>query len=287
MAFESLTGERIYVSQTAQTFLIGDYFSVYGIEDEIPEIYEWSDIKSYSELQNGVTITVNSGETYYIPRNSFADSLQLIRFRAIAEGQLKGASCRLTQRILPPKYNYNSVDPPEQSFSATCRYNEKDINSGSIASMHSKTGKYIIAAGLLVFVLVFLLLARFRGDLAESWFYYLPISAFCGIGIGAAAYLISSTIARFRFADFVKHDVSTLEDVVIVIAHAGFAAVEQAVYTGMELIPWTKADHYFETKTTIVITCKDKSVCWIPKRAFPKNVQNDISSFISSRVQAK
>ncbi len=287
MAFESLMGERIYVSQSAQTFLVGDYFSVYGMEDEIPDIYEWSEVKSYSELQNGVTITVSSGETYHIPRNAFSDNLQLIRFRAIAEGQLQSANCRLTQRILPPKYNYCSVDPPEQSFSATCRYNEKDINSGSVASMHSRTGKYIIAVGLVVFAVMFLVLAFVRGNLAESWFYYLPISVFCGIGVAVAVYLISSMIARFRFADFVKHDVSTLEETVIVIAHAGFAAVEQAVYTGMELIPWTNADHYFETKTTIVITCKDKSICWIPKRIFPKNVQNDISSFIASRVQAK
>lgn len=287
MAFESLAGERIYVSQSAQTFLVGDYFSVYGMEDEIPMIYEWSDVKSYSELQNGVTVTMSDGETYQIPHNSFADSLQLIRFRAIAEGQLSSASCRLTQRILPPKYNYCSVDPPEQSFSATCRYNEKDINSGSVANMHSKTGKYVIAVGLAVFAIVFVILAYFRGNVGENWFYYLPISAFCGVGIAVAVYLISGMIARFRFADFVKHDVSTLEETVIVIAHAGFAAVEQAVYTGMELIPWTSADHYFETKTTIVITCKDKSVCWIPKRVFPKNVQNDISSFVASRVQAK
>lgn len=287
MAFESLAGERIYVSQSAQTFLVGDYFSVYGLEDEIPMIYEWDDVKSYSELQNGVTIATADGETYHIPRNAFADNLQLIRFRAIAEGQLRSTNCRLAQRILPPKYNYCYVDPPEQSFSATCRYNEKDINSGSVANMHSRTGKYIIAIGLVIFAVVFLLLARFRGGLADNWFYYLPISAFCGIGIAVGVYLISSVIARLRFADFVKHDVSTLEETIIVIAHAGFAAVEQSVYTGMELIPWSSASHYFETKTTIVITCKDKSICWIPKRVFPKNVQNDISSFIASRVQAK
>ena len=287
MAFESLAGERIYVSQSAETFLVGDYFSVYGMEDEIPMIYEWSDVKGYSELQNGVTIVTSDGESYFIPRNAFSDNLQLIRFRAIAEGQLKSVNCRLNQRILPPKYNYCSVDPPEQSFSATCRYNEKDINSGSVANMHSRTGKYVIAIGLAVFAIVFIILAYFRGAVAENWFYYLPISLFSGVGVGVAVYLISGVIARFRFADFVKHDVAALEETVIVIAHAGFAAVEQAVFTGMELIPWTSADHYFETKTTIVITCKDKSICWIPKRVFPKNVQNDISSFISSRVQAK
>lgn len=287
MAFESLAGERIYVSQSAQTFLVGDYFSVYEMEDEIPMIYEWDDVKSYSELNNGVTITVTDGDTYHIPRNAFSDNLQLIRFRAIAEGQLGSANCRLTQRILPPKYNYRSVDPPEQSFSANCRYYEKDINSGSIANMHSKAGKYIIATGIVIFIAVFIVFVYFRGELAENWFYYLPISAFCGIAAGAAVYLVSCVVARLKFADYIKHDVSALEEIIIVVAHAGFAAVEQSVYTGMELIPWSAAEYYFETKTTLVIVCKDKSACWIPKRVFPKNVQNDISSFVASRVQAK
>lgn len=287
MAFDSLKGERIYVSQTATLFLAGDYFSVFSNESEIPHIYEWSEIKAYSEHQAGFTIVTDDGESHTIPKSSFADTAQLIRFRTIAEGQINGAKCRLAQRILPPKYNYSSVDIPEQSFSASCVYNEKDINSGSVAHMHSRTAKYMAIVGGLVFVLVFLALTFFRGGLSDNWYYYLPISLFSGIGVGVGAYLISSVIARFRFADFVKHDVSALEDTVIVVAHAGFAAVERCVYTGMELIPWTQADYYFETKTTIVITCKDKSVCWIPKRVFPKNVQSDISSFISSRVTAR
>ncbi len=287
MAFDSLKGERIYVSQTALMFLAGDYFSVFSNDSEIPNIYEWSEIKAYSEQPAGLTIVTDDGESYSIPKASFTDPKQFIRFRTIAEGQMQGAKCRLTQRILPPKYNYSSVDIPEQSFSASCVYNEKDINSGSVAHMHSRTAKYMAIIGGLVFVIVFLALAFFRGDLSENWYYYLPISLFSGIGVGVGAYLISSVIARFRFADFVKHDVSALEETIIVVAHAGFAAVEKCVYTGMELIPWTQADYYFETKTTIVIACKDKSVCWIPKRVFPKNVQSDISSFISSRVTSR
>lgn len=287
MAFDSLKGERIYVSQSEQMFLAGDYFSVFRNDSEIPHIYEWSEIKGYSEQQAGITIVTDDGESYIIPRMSFADPTQLIRFRTIAEGQLSGAKCRLIQRILPPKYNYSSVDIPEQSFSASCNYTEKDINSGSVAHMHSRAGKFVFLIGGLVFVLVFLALAFFRGELSSSWFYYLPISLFSGIGVGVAIYLISSVIARFRFADFVKHDVSALEETIVVVAHAGFAAVEKCVYTGMELIPWSQADHYFETKTTIVITCRDKSVCWIPKRIFPKNVQSDVSSFIASRVTAR
>ncbi len=287
MAFDSLNGERIYVSQNGQTFLAGDYFSVFDNEAEVPNIYEWSEIKSYSEQQNGFNIVTEDGVNYNIPRNCFSDSRQLIRFRTIAEGQLNKNNCRLTQRILPPKYNYSSVDIPEQSFSASCTYNEKDINSGSVASMHSKTIKYMILLAIAVMIIVFTCLAYFRGELTDSWYYYLPISFFSGVGVGIGAYLISIVVARFRFADFVKHDVSTVEESVIVVAHAGFAAVEKCVYTGMELIPWSEADYYFETKTTIVITCRDKSVCWIPKRIFPKNAQNDLSTFISSRVSAR
>ncbi len=287
LAFDSLKGERVYVSQSEQMFLAGDYFSVFHNNSEIPYIYEWTEVKSYSENQTGFTITMDDGESYSIPKACFSGVGQIIRFRAIAEGQLAGAKCRIPQRILPPKYNYSSVDIPEQSFSADCTYNEKDINSGSVAHMHSRTAKYVFLLGGLVFVVVFLLLTFIRGEFASSWFYYLPISIFCGIGAGVAIYLISSVVARFRFADFVKHDVSSLEETVIVVAHAGFAAVEKCIYTGMELIPWSQADFYFETKNTIVITCKDRSVCWIPKRIFPKNVQNDLSSFIASRVTAR
>ena len=287
MAFDSLKGERIYVSQSEQMFLAGDYFSVFRNDSEIPHIYEWTEVKSYSEQQGGFTIVTDDGESYSIPRMCFSDPRQIIRFRTIAEGQLSGAKCRLTQRILPPKYNYSAVDIPEQSFSSTCNYNEKDINSGSVAHMHSRTAKIVFLIAIIVFILVFAALTIFRGEFETSWYYYLPISAFSGIGVGVAVYLISSVIARFRFADFVKHDVSALEETVIVVAHAGFASIEKCVYTGMELIPWSQADYYFETKTTIVITCKDKSVCWIPKRIFPKNVQSDVSSFIASRVTAR
>lgn len=287
MAFDSLKGERIYVSQSEQMFLVGDFFAVFRNTSEIPLIYEWTEIKSYTENQNSFILVVDDGESYTIPKACFAGSVQMIRFRTIAEGQIAGAKCRLTQRVVPPKYNYSSVDIPEQSFSADCVYNEKDINSGSVAHMHSRTAKYIFLIGGLVFVAVFLLLTFIRGEFSSSWFYYLPISIFCGIGVGVAIYLISSVIARLRFADFIKHDVATMEEVVIVVAHAGFAAVEKCVYTGMELIPWSQADFYFETKTTIVITCKDRSVCWIPKRIFPKNAHNDLSSFIASRVTAR
>ncbi len=287
MAFDSLKGERIYVSQDALSFLVGDYFAVFSNESDTPYIYDWSDVKSYTENQTGFNITTGDGESYSIPRISFSDSTQIIRFRSIVEGQISGTKCRLIQRILPPKYNYSSVDIPEQSFSAACYYTEKDINSGSVAHMQSRAARYIFLLGGLIFVAVFLALAFLVGELSKNWFYYLPIALFSGIGIGVAVFLISSVLARLRFANFVKHDVSAVEETVIIVAHAGFAAVEKCVYTGMELIPWTQADHYFETKSTIVITCKDKSVCWIPKRIFPKNVQNDVSSFISSRVIAK
>ncbi len=287
MAFDSLKGERIYVSQSGQMFLAGDYFSVFDNDSENPCIYEWSEVKNYSESALGFTIVTDDGESYNIPRLSFADSRQIIRFRTIAEGQMTKTTCRLPQRILPPKYNYSSVDIPEQSFSASCVYSEKDINSGSVASMHSKTAKYMIFLGIGIAILIFVLLAEIRGDLSTSWYYYLPISFFGGVGIGVSAYLITIVIARLRFADFVKNDVSAVEESVIVVAHAGFAAVEKCVYTGMELIPWSQADHYFETKATIVITCKDKSVCWIPKRIFPRNVQTDVSNFIASRVTAR
>lgn len=287
MSFDSLKGEKIHVSQSGNVFLAGDYFSVFSNDSEIPRIYEWSEIRSYTESQTGITLVTDDGDSYTLPRAAFADSRQLIRFRTIAEGQISGSKCRVSHRILPPKYNYRSVDIPSQSFSGYCVYNEKDISSGSVANMHSRVARFIFLFGGLTFVAVFLLLTFFRGDLSKNWFFYLPISFFSGIGVGVAMYLITSVIARLRFAEFVKHDVSALEESVIVVAHAGFAVVEKSVYTGMELIPWNQADYFFETKSTIVIICRDKSACWIPKRIFPKNVQSDVSAFIASRVASR
>lgn len=287
MAFDLLKGEKIYVSQTALTFIFGDYFSVFEDASDIPRIYPWDAVKGYTERPQELAFTMDDGETYTVPKNAFADSEQLIRCRTIAEGQLSAGVCRLSQRIIPPKYNYTAAEPPEVSFSASGYYIEKDINSGSAANIYAVTAKYLWLVAAVVFVLVLLLLNAVLGDLDKNWYYYTPIALFSGIGAAVIVCVILGIVSKFRYSEFVKRDVSAMEEIVLVVAREGFAATERCVYTGVELIPWTRASYQFETKTTIVIICKDKTVCWIPKRLFPKNVQRELASFVASNVQSK
>ncbi len=287
MAFNALKGEKIHVSQTAHTFIFGDYFSVFENDGEIPRVYEWNSVKSCTERLSEVTFVMNDGETYVIPKNAFADNEQMIRCRTIAEGQMSAEVCRLGQRIIPPKYNYCGTQMPALSYSASGFYSEKDINPGSAANIHTKTAKFLWLIAGVVCAAVFVCLNIFVGELVKNWYYYAPISLFSGIGAAVIVYVILGIISKFRYSDFVKYDVSATEEIVLVVAKEGFAAVERCVYTGTELIPWTHASYQFQTKSTIVIVCKDGFACWIPKRMFPKEVQGEIASFIASRAQAK
>lgn len=287
MAFDSLHGEKIYVSQTAQTFIFGDYFSVFEQSDDIPMIYEWDKVKSYVQNEAGFLISTEDGETYSIPMNVFGTREQVIRCRTIAEGQLSPAVCKLPRRIVPPKYNYVGIDVPEQAFTASCVYGERDINPGNVARVHVRAWRLLIIAGVVVCFLVFLILNLAFGELPERWYYYAPISLFSGIGVSAVIYIISGIIARLRYSEFLKTDISTTEEMVIVVSADGFGLIERCVYSGTDLIPWTQAAYSIETKETIVIACKDGSVCWIPKQIFPKNQQNDLSAFVAARVDTK
>lgn len=287
MAFDSLRGEKIYVSQTARTFIFGDYFSVFEQDEEVPTIYEWSKVKSYTETTGGYQFITDDSQTYFIPMNSFADREQVIRCRSIAEGQLNQDVCHLQRRIVPPKYNYVGMEVPEEAFSASCIYGERDINPGNVARVHVKAWRHLIAAGVLVCFIVFIVLNITLGNLPERWYYYAPISVFAGIGTGAVIYVISGIIAKMRYSEFLKYDISTTEEMVIVVAKEGFGLTERCVFSGTDLIPWTKAAYSIETKETIVIACKDDSVCWIPKQIFPKNQQIPLSTFVAQRVDAK
>ena len=277
---------KLTVSQLQQTFLVGDYFAVYEGESDYPQVYEWKSLKSYNEQADCFSFSFPNN-TFVVPKMVFSDSKQLIRFRTIAEGQLTNCSSvvkRIQSRIIPPKYNYRTCEIPEKSYSASGTYVERDINSGSVALMYGKLGLFIWLSAAVIAVLVFFLLSGLVGNVSENLIYFVPISLFSGIGVALVFYLMCCIAAKYRYSTFVKKDVSTVEPLVFVVAPGGFAIIEQCVYSGNELIPWSTASFFFETKYTIIIYCKDKSVCRIPKRLFPKNIQNDISSFIAGKV---
>lgn len=287
MAFDGLPGMRVTISQNPQSFIIGDYFAVYDKESDVPDVYEWSMLKSYTELPGSFIITLLNGSSYTITKNCFSDASKLIAFRSIVEGQISNYSHitkKVTKRIIPPKYNYRTADVATAAFSAAGTYTERDINSGSVAKVYSRFAWIIWVAAIVSAVVTFLCLAFIGGKVEENLIYYICLSLFSGVAFAVVIYLICCTTARYRYANYVRSDVTTTENIIFVVSSNGFAAVEECVYTGKELIPWSKAMNYFETKHTIVIMLKDRSVCRIPKRLFPKKTCDELGVFIASNL---
>lgn len=286
MAFESLAGFRLTVSQQNQTFIIGDYFAVFDDETDLLDVYEWSSVKEYTELPDCFRITFERVE-YTLPKNAFEENMQIIHFRTIAEGMLASGSAvkNVKNRIIPPKYNYSSADLSASLYTGTGIYAEKEINSGSVSHIYSKIRVPIWLIAALSAVASFFGIWAIGGSLEKNFIFYIIIAFFIGLSVGIIIYLILCIIARYRYSGFLKKDVSTAENIVFVVAPDGFGAIEQCIYSGKELIPWSYAKYFYETKYSISIVCRDKSVCCIPKRLFQKSVQNDLAEFIAARVE--
>lgn len=287
MAFDSLPGMKITISQHPQSFIVGDYFAVFGSGSDIPEVYEWSSVKSYTEAPDGYTITLVNGNTYKLTKNCFTDSTQLILFRSIVEGQLSrcpNTIKKVYRRIIPPKYNYRNIDISENVFSATGTYSERDINSGSLAKVYSRFAWLIWLSALVATVLGLLFSMTTYDDVKENLLFYICIVVFYGIGVAVVTYLICCMRARYRYANYVRSDASTTENIVFIVANDGFAATEECVYSGKDLIPWSMARSYFETKHSVVIELKDKSICRIPRKLFDKKVWDEMVIFIASNL---
>jgi len=288
MAFDALSGFKLSVSQHNLTYIIGDYFAVFDDETDIPEVYEWKAVTAYEEFVDHFHIVFERAD-YTIPKSCFVDNMQIIHFRTIIEGMLSGrrdVSFNVKKRIIPPKYNYVNADlSADNTFTGTGIYAEKEINAGSVSHIYSKLRVPIWLIAAASAIISFAALWVFGKNLEENFIFYLVISFFIGVGVITVLYLILCIIARYRYSGFLKKDVSTVENIIFVVAPDGFGAVEQCIYCGKELIPWSFAKYFYETKFSIAIVCKDRSVCCIPKKLFQKGVQNDVLEFIAARVE--
>ena len=250
MAFDALSGFKIVVSQYNLTYIVGDYFAVFDDETDVPEVYEWKAVQIYEEQPDHFRIAFERAE-YTIPKNCFVDNMQLIHFRTVAEGMLAGrkdVTFNIKNRIIPPKYNYSNADMSNNAFTATGIYVEKEINAGSVSHIYSKIKVPIWLIAVLSAGLSFASLWIFGKDIEKIFIFYIVIAFFIGIGVGTTIYLILCIIARYRYAGFLKKDVSTVENIVFVVAPDGFGAIEQCIYCGKELIPWSFAKYFYETK---------------------------------------
>lgn len=287
MAFEALAGFKITVNQSNQTFIVGDYFGAFNDDSDIPSVYEWNSVKEYSETHDAFHIKFENAE-YTIPQNAFSENMQIIHFRTIAEGMLsgvKGVEIKVKDRIIPPKFNYTNADISTNVYTGTGVYSEKEINTGSVSHIYSKLKFPIWLIAALSGIASFLAMWMIGGKLDENYIFYLVISFFLGLGVGIVIYLIMCIAAKYRYSGFLKHDVSTVENTVFIVAPDGFGAIEQCIYCGKELIPWSYARYFYETKYSISIVCRDKSVCSIPKHLFQKTEQAELADFIAARVE--
>ena len=287
MAFEALAGFRLTVSQLNQTFIIGDYFAVFDDDTDEPEVYEWSLTKGYFEYSERFRLVFERAE-YSIPKNAFSDNMQIIHFRTIVEGMLSGVKnvdIRIKERVIPPKYNYSTADISSSVFSGTGIFTEKEINTGSVSHIYSKLRIPIWLIASSVAVGSFFAMWAIGDNLDANYIFYLVIAFFLGLGVGVMFYLFMCIIAKYRYSGFLRRDVSTVESIVFIVAPDGFGAIEQCIYCGKELIPWSFAKYFYETKYSVSIVCKDKSVCCIPKHLFQKSDQGKLVEFIAARVE--
>ena len=93
--------------------------------------------------------------------------------------------------------------------------------------------------------------------------------------------------ARHKYSSVQKADPATTQEITIVVAPEGFAAVESSVYTAHDLIPWNEANFFIETHMGLVVLRDNKSVFWLPKSFMPKNQQAGIYNLIASKVKQR
>lgn len=288
MAFDSLTGQKIISPQSGEVFILADYFAVYNNSGDIPFVYRWEEIDSI--IESVYSITFETGEMRYtIPKSAFTSNAHLLVSRAIIEGQIANhpdIKYKTIHRILPIKCNYKKFAQSNSSYIATGKYVDRDINSGYAAMQSSKMSKFLWIIGLIVAVVFFVALYMFYAEAESNWVYYLLIAAFAGTIMSTLLFLLFSLISNMRFKDYAKLDRATDENIIFVVNSDGFAAIEQCVFSEGELIPWSFADGYFETKYTYIITLRDGSVLWLPKQLFEKSQQTAIGKFIVSHISA-
>ena len=288
MAFESVSGQKVFSSISGMTYIFGDYFVVFRSDNTVPEIYEWENISSITENHGSITITTDTA-TFNIGSSDFSSEEQFLTVRAIIEGHI--AECpeiryKFNQRILPLKYLYRNIEA-SNAYVMHGIYEEKVINSSNISLVSARFGRVIFVFAILLMAIFFLIIAGIMGNLQDNWVYCLPLAIFFGIIVSVIIYLIIGMSAKHKYSSVQKADPATTQEITVVVAPEGFAAVESSVYTAHDLIPWSEANFFIETHVGLVVLRDNKSVFWLPKSFMPKNQQTGIYNLIASKVRQR
>lgn len=288
MAFETVNGQKVFSSVDGITYIFGDYFVVFRGDNSVPEIYEWQNISSITENHGNIIIDAGM-TTYYIESSDFNSVDQFLTVRAIIEGHIAeypNIRYKFNQRILPLKYLYRNVDA-SNAYVMRGIYEEKVINSSNISLVSARFGRVIFVFAVLLMAIFFLIIASIMGNLQENWIYCLPLSIFFGIIVSVIIYLIIGMSAKHKYSSVQKDDPATTQEITVVVAPEGFAAVESSVYTSHDLIPWSEANFFIETHMGIVVLRDNRSIFWLPKSFMPKNQQAGIYNLIASKVKQR
>ena len=288
MAFESVSGQKVFSSATGLTYIFGDYFVIFRSDSSVPEIYEWKSVSSITENRGNITISVGLS-TYHIESAAFSSEEQFLTVRAIIEGHIAenpDIRYRFNQRILPLKYLYRNIDA-SNAYVMHGIYEEKVINSSNISLVSARFGRVIFVFAILLMAIFFMIIAGIMGNIRDNWIYCLPLSIFFGIIVSVIVYLIIGAVARHKYSSVQKADPATTQEITVVVAPEGFAAVESSVYTAHDLIPWNEANFFIETHVGLVVLRDNKSVFWLPKSFMPKNQQAGIYNLIASKVKQR
>ncbi|MCM1054056.1 MAG: hypothetical protein NC394_00925 [Bacteroides sp.] len=288
MAFETVNGQKVFSSATGMTYIFGDYFVVFRGENALPEIYDWTQVSSVTESVSSLEISTDEAN-YTVERNAFQSDEQYLSVRAIIEGQIAvhpSIKYKFNKRILPLKFLYRGITT-NNAYVMRGTYEEKVINSCNISLVTARYGRFMFLFAFCIIIIIFAVLAGVMGDLRENWIYCLPISMFTGIIVSVVIYFVVGITARHKYNTVNKVDPALTKEITIVVANEGFAAVESAVYTGHDLIPWNEASFFIETHAGLVIFRDNESVFWLPKSFIPKNEQNNLISIIATRVKQR
>jgi hypothetical protein len=290
LAFESLPGVKVTCRDTEQTFIAGDFFAVFNKGNDIPAIYRWNQVKSINE--NKAEFIIAAGEnTYKIFKSCFPDEKKFLNFRGVIESAVShnaGIEYTHLKRILPPKNLFLTGDISSAPYKATGFYKEREINFSNVILLNTRLGKLFKILALITIVAIFTILHfTVEGGVQKNWIWFAPISFFSG-GISVMlVYLVCAVIANYHFSLLFKIDPAVCEEIAFAVSEEGFAAVENFLNSDYEFIPWGEANYFIETNSVFIVYKHNKAVFWLPKRLFEKPEQQEITKFISTKLNQK
>jgi hypothetical protein len=229
---------------------------------------------------------------FVLRADAIPDPRAWLRVRGIIEGAV-AANPEIEyshgKRILPPKSLCSGCDISTDSYIATGIYEEGEINNSNVVFLNPYLDKLIWAFAPITAITAFILQVLYFGDVwnTANMISYGVIALMFGAAIGISAYLFSAYAAKTLYRRLVKEDPALMEEITFVICEHGFIAAESRLYDFSDIIHWQEAAYFMETSHMYMIFCNSKSVFWMPKRLFPKDVHQEVGDFIADRILCK